>query len=211
MCRMQKLLGYIGIDKGCNSGAFSCIDNLASLVTNCPSPVWVFETIAPRQLPVWVLKNWIKRIITVTIWHIKDMISNVVNDNDAIVSEKFQTVQFMWNGCNCSHTNCIYFWGGGEEFPSPLTPSPTRNAVLVLPTSVNLFQVPTSGGGSSSPPSTPPSTWKCQPCKAFVLILQHYLVPFHELCAYICWNCVSMEIQNAVPWKYKMCFHEKWN
>ena len=82
------MLGYIGIDRGCSSGAFSCIDNLASLVINCPSPVWVFETIAPRQLPVWVLKNWIKIIIMVTRWHTKEIISNFVNDIDVIVSEK---------------------------------------------------------------------------------------------------------------------------
>ena len=86
----------MGSAKGCNSGAFSCIDNLASLVVHCPSPVCVLEMIAPLQLPVWVLKKRIRRIMTVTIWNTVETSSNGVNDRDAICSWMRMLEQFIW-------------------------------------------------------------------------------------------------------------------
>ena len=97
-------------------------------------------------------------------------------------------------------TQIVLIFEGGEEFPSPLTPSPTRNAVLVLPTSVNLFQVPTSGGGRSSPPSTPPPLLEnVSPAK--------HLSSFSSTIWYHFMSCVHIFAGIVCPWKYKMLFH----
>ena len=71
--------------RGWSSCGASCMDNFASLVTQCPSGFCLCDTTTPLQSPLWVFMKSEETMTNVSKWSIIFIISNVLKVNSVLI------------------------------------------------------------------------------------------------------------------------------